>query len=64
MDMVVWNAFLQDAAVHSPKKQLSTMLAESPLPKRFAAAFVQRYSKDIPMGQISKDERKKIAGLL
>jgi predicted flavoprotein YhiN len=25
---------------------------------------VQRYSKDIPMGQISKDERKKIAGLL
>ena len=64
MDMVVWNAFLQDAAVRSPKKQLSTMLAESHLPKRFAAAFVQRYSKDIPMGQISKDERKKIAGLL
>jgi len=64
MDMVAWNTFLQDAAVRSPKKQLSTMLAESPLPKRFAAAFVQRYSKDIPLWQVSKDERKTIASLL
>jgi predicted Rossmann fold flavoprotein len=64
MDTLIWNKFLQDASVRSPKKQLSTILAESPLSKRFAAAFVQCYSKDIPIGQVPKQERQDLASLL
>jgi predicted flavoprotein YhiN len=64
MRMEDWSKFLLDAVARSPKKQLSTILAESSLPKRFATAFVQRYSKDIPIGQVTKDERQTIARLL
>ena len=64
MDIPAWTKFLQDASVRSPKKQLSTILSESPLTKRFAAAFVQRYFTDTTIGEVSKQEREKIAGLL
>lgn len=64
MDKLTWIKFLQDAAVRSPKKQLSTILSESLLTKRFAAAFVQRYSRDTTIGEVSKQERDVLAELL
>lgn len=64
MDVLVWNKFLLDASVRSPKKRLSTILSESPLPKRFAAAFVQRFASDIAIGVLSKKDRQYLSGLL
>ena len=64
MDASVWNTFFLDASMRSPKKRLSTILAESPLPKRFAAAFVQRFASDITIGVLSKKDRQYLSGLL
>jgi len=64
MGVAQWNIFLLDAAARSPKKQLSTILGESPLPKRFATAFVHHFTTDTAIGVLSKKDRQYIAGLL